>query len=391
MTALHLPLLRTARGRDTAPARDTAPGRDTAPAPSLAVQANALQSLCRQVMAFRLVMTGLGAPFSLGRTAAGGPTYLVSGALLATFMLSYVLFRDWERFGPLLLRHRWLLAVDMVLSGLLLIVATPTSPVALVALCTPLLAGLVYGWRGSAVYAAAQAVAVAALGGGFVLCLLCVVAGAAGSGLRELLLRFGTAVRSLAAAEAVRAERERMAREMHDSVAKTLHGLALAADALARTSDPAAIRRQAELVADAARRASAESRALLTELRVPGAALLPGLRALDAELRTTGTLPVLPPGVVHQLLAVAGEAVENARRHAGASRVEMSVCAGPSTLTVTVEDDGVGLPPVLPAGHYGLLGMRERAQAIGAAFELGPRTTGPGTRVRLTLPTGGRP
>lgn len=221
MTALHLPAMHGAEGRNAASA------------PSFTVQASALQALSRQVCAFRLVMIALGAPFALGRTAPGAPAYLVSGALLATFMLSYVLFRDWERFGPLLLRHRWLLAVDMVLSGLLLIVATPTSPVGLVALCTPLLAGLVYGWRGSAVYAAAQAVAVAALGGGFVLCLLCVVAGAAGSGLRELLLRFGAAVRSLAAAEAVRDERERMAREMHDSVAKTLHGLALAADALA--------------------------------------------------------------------------------------------------------------------------------------------------------------
>ncbi|MCZ9343229.1 histidine kinase, partial [Streptomyces sp. TRM76130] len=64
----------------------------------------------------------------------------------------------------------------------------------------------------------------------------------------------------------------RLARELHDSVAKTLHGVALAADGLAASAgadpmDPALVRRQAELVARSARRAAAESRALLTDLR----------------------------------------------------------------------------------------------------------------------------
>ncbi|MFI1148883.1 sensor histidine kinase [Streptomyces sp. NPDC020817] len=390
MAVLHIPLARrSVRGK-------------TAGEPSPALGTNALRALSRRVFAFRMVMIGLGAPLALGRTAAGGPTYLVGGAILLTFMLSYVLFRDWERFGPLLLRHRWLLAPDLACCGLLLVTARPESPLGFAVLCTPLLAGLVYGWRGSAVYAALAAVAVAALAGGLTLPALCLLAGAAGASLRDLLFRFGAASQALtetrarlAAAEAVRAERDHLAREMHDSVAKTLHGLALAADALARTTDPAALRRQASFLSGAARAAAAESRALLTDLRggtrAPGVSLSSELRRLvgaDAEFRTRGVLPVFPAAVAHHVLSITSEALENARRHAGASHVLVEAEVGADYLTLTVEDDGCGLPP--DARHrgdrFGLLGMTERAAAIGARLHIGPRRSGPGTVVRLDLP-----
>ncbi|MER7463816.1 histidine kinase [Streptomyces sp. NPDC097981] len=399
MAVLHIPLAAAVRERTAARAGE----------PSLSLQSNALQALCRQVFAFRMVMIALGAPLALGRTARGGPMYLVGGAILLTFMLSYVLFRDWERFGPLLLRHRWLLAPDMAFCALLLVTATPDSPLGFAVLCTPLLAGLVHGWRGSAVYAALEAVlvaAVAGVAGGMTLPALCLLAGAAGASLRDLLFRFGSASQALtetrarlAVAEAVRAERDHLAREMHDSVSKTLHGLALTADALARTTDPAALRRQADLLSGAARRAAAESRALLTDLRrdaeAPGVCLLGELRraaaVADAELRTPGALPfpLLPAPVAHHLLAVAAEALENARRHAGASRVTVTAAVDAADLTLRIEDDGCGLPPdaLRRTGHFGLLGMTERAAAIGARLHIGARPSGrPGTLVRLDLP-----
>ncbi|MFE6841427.1 sensor histidine kinase [Streptomyces sp. NPDC057686] len=397
MAVLHIPL-----GGLAGLAGSGARGRAQRTArPSFTLQANALQALCRRVFAFRMVVIGLGAPLALGRTARGGPVYLVGGAILLTFMLSYVLFRDWERFGPLLLRHRWLLAPDTAFCGLLLVTATPDSPVGFAVLCTPLLAGLVHGWRGSAVYAAlAAALVVAVGGGGLTLPVLCLLAGAAGASLRDLLFRFGSASQALtetrarlAAAEAVRAERDHLAREMHDSVSKTLHGLALAADALARTTDPAALRRQACFLSGAARAAAAESRALLADLRgdaegVPLAAELLGLVGTDAELRTAGVLPVAAPGVAHHVLSITAEALENARRHAGASHVVVSAAADASDLTLTVEDDGCGLPPdaLHRRGRYGLLGMTERAAAIGARLRIGARPSGPGTLVRLDLP-----
>ncbi|MEU8433407.1 histidine kinase [Streptomyces sp. NPDC029216] len=372
-----------------------------APAPPagspLRLRANALQALCRQVFALRLVMIPLGAPLALGRTAPGIPTCAVGGALLLTFMLSYVLYRDWERCGPLLLHHRWLLAADMALGTLLLITATPSSPLGLVALGTPLLAGLVYGWRGSAVYAALQTAVVAALGGGLVLSLLCVLSGAAGSSVRDFLIRLTEARAQLAVAEAVRAERDRLAREMHDSVAKTLHGLALTADALTLAEDPAVIRRQSALLASAARRAVTESRALLTDLREPPrtslAAELHRLAGPDATVHTPDPLPPLPAPVTHHLLSVASEALENARRHARASHVSLTATTTATALTLDISDDGRGLPPggASAPGRYGLRGMRERAGAIGAHLRIGPHPTGRGTQVHLTLPLEGGP
>ncbi|MET9695967.1 histidine kinase [Streptomyces sp. NPDC006529] len=387
------------------------PGGGPPPPVPLPLQVNALQALCRQVFAFRLVMIALGAPLALARTAPGLPLWLVSGALLSVFMFSYGLFRDWERFGPLLLRHPWLLAVDMTVSALLLITAGPESPVGFVAVCTPLLAGLVHGWRGSALYAAFQAVAVAALAhhlpAASALATLCLLAGAAGSGLRGLLLRVGEAGRALtetrarlAVAEAVRDERARLAREMHDSVAKTLHGLALAADALGRTTDPEAVRGQAALIAHAARRAAAESRELLCDLRAadtaPGVPLGRELAACAAEFEAVSVavapdlLPDCPARVRRHLLAITAEALENSRRHAGATRTTLTASVTGGLLTLAVRDDGRGpaadtTPAALrSAGHFGLLGMRERAAAIGADLVIA-RAAPAGTEVRVTL------
>ncbi|MFJ6936888.1 sensor histidine kinase [Streptomyces sp. NPDC101132] len=400
------------------------------PAPALSIQINALQAMCRQVFGFRLAMIALGTPFALGHTAPGLATWLVGGAVLVTFMGSYLLFRDWERFGPLLLKYRWVLAVDMFFSTLLLVTATPESPLGFVIVCTPLLAGLVYGWRGSAIYAALQACAVAGVYaadsdlnatavGAVMLPGLCLIAGAVGVALRNLLFRFGTASQALtetrarlAVTEAVGEERSRLAREMHDSVAKTLHGLALAADGLAASAgrmDPLTVKHQAELVARSARRAAAESRELLADLRRDGD-LDGGVQVGDeldarvrdfgartgipAEFRRLGSAPVpaVPHTVARELLTVASEALENAHRHARATHVVVEAGIVNSLLRISVLDDGTGLPPgttleeLRRSGHFGLVGMVERAASIGARIRIGRGRTASGTEVRLDLP-----
>lgn len=411
-----------------------AEGRDTAhPAgPAIDIQVNALQAMCRQVFGFRLAMIALATPTALVNANDGLPTRLVGAAVVVTFMTSYVLFRDWERFGPLLLRHPSLLAADTLFGALLLIAAGPGSTLAYVSVCTPLLAGLVYGWRGAAAFASLQALLLLLIHAAqrdpapgitesALLPGLCVIAGAVGSSLRNLMLRFGAATQALttvqarlAVTEAVSAERARLAREMHDSVAKTLHGVALAADGLTTSAnadrmDPALVRQQAALVARSARRAAAESRELLADLRREsdpgqGTDVLVELAArtrdfsartgLTAVYRPTGAhaVPPVPPAVARQLLTIASEAMENAHRHAHPTRVDVSAGVHGDLLRISVYDDGRGLPPgttleqLRRAGHFGLVGMVERAASVGARIRIGRGGHPQGTEVRLELP-----
>ncbi|MFC9851138.1 sensor histidine kinase [Streptomyces prasinus] len=482
------PVPRTAPADDGRPAGHRATRPPHPPAPDVGLQINALQALCRQVFGFRLAMIALAAPAALLNAGPGWGVRLVGIAVVVTFMGSYALVRDWERFGPLLLRHPGLLVVDTLFGSLLLVAAGPGSLLAHAGVCTPLLAGLVYGWRGAAVFASLQ---------GLVLLLvhatladahtpltetlflpgLCVIAGAVGSSLRNLMLRFGTATRALtavqarlAATEAVGEERARLAREMHDSVAKTLYGVALAADGLAGSAsaghvDVALVRQQAELVARSARRAAAESRALLTDLRgeqprntanartgagggadaatstgageaTSGGAgkeanreanreasrganrdanaeqvvdLLSELARCTRDFSTRTGLPTafgrtgdnaapphrpvaVPSPVARQVLTIVGEAMENAHRHAGPTRVAVGAGVHGGLLRIIVHDDGRGLPPgtdleqLRKDGHFGLIGMVERAAAIGARIRVGRGTRPRGTEVRLELP-----
>nr|WP_234432618.1 histidine kinase [Streptomyces sp. MUSC 125] len=413
--------------------------------PSEKIQVRALQALCRQVFGFRLAMIVLAAPAALLNAAPGLGARLVGAAVVITFMVSYVLFRDWERFGPLLLRHPTLLAADTLFGSLLLVSAGPDTTLAYVSVCTPLLAGLVYSWRGAACFASLQSLILllvhatlntdrhAPVAEALFLPGLCVVAGAMGSTLRDLMLRFGAATQALtttqarlAAAEAVSAERARLAREMHDSVAKTLYGVALAADGLASTvsmatPDPARLKEQAELVSRSARRAAAESRELLTDLRrerpetpeeeQPGTVESSEritvwreleLLARDVTARTgllvtchwscVPELPVLPAPLTHHLFSIVAEALENTHRHAFATHVEVRAAVDGDLLRLAIRDDGTGIPSgmtlerLCASGHFGLLGMVERAAQAGARIRIGQVRHQPGTEVRVELP-----
>nr|WP_328768981.1 histidine kinase [Streptomyces sp. NBC_00286] len=365
-------------------------------------------------------------------------------------MGSYAMLRDWDRFAPRLLAHPTLMAVDLIFGAILLLTASPASPLAYAAVCTPLLSGLLYGWRGSGIFTGLQLIVLLTVfrawehrpGTGASTLLIagfCIAAGIIGVTLRNLMFHFGTASQALAeansrlaVAEAVESERARLAREMHDSVAKTLHGLALAAEALAvsadRDTDPHALKDQAATVASAARRAAAESRDLLTDLRHHTALSTPptdlrteltarlddfasrtGIRATLAY-RAAPTL-VLPPGAPHHLLAILSEALENTHRHAtnatDATAVEVTLDVeadvdaetDASTLHLSVRDDGTGTSVSLDdvqhlakSGHFGLLGMLERATSIGAGIELRQGEHG-GTEVKVDLPlkTSGTP
>jgi signal transduction histidine kinase len=107
------------------------------------------------------------------------------------------------------------------------------------------------------------------------------------------------------------------------------------------------------------------------------------------SLETTGEPRPLPPATDLAAYRIVQESLTNVTRHAGASRVSVTIRHAPRDVEITVEDDGAGLVPgaTLRLGN-GLTGMRERAAAAGGELEAGPRPSG-GFRVWARLPSGG--
>src|SRR3954454_17287241 len=198
-------------------------------------------------------------------------------------------------------------------------------------------------------------------------------------------------------------ERNRVARELHDSVTQNLFGVVLAAEAASTLMDrdPATARVQLQRVQELARAGMEELRSLIFELR-PAALAAEGLAATlrkhvgvlrrvydqDIALHVAGT-PRLGGATDGDVLRIAQEAVNNALHHARASRIEVGLDARNGTLVLTVSDDGVGFDPADPAlraRRLGLTSMEERARALGGALSI-DSVPGSGTSVRLEVQT----
>jgi signal transduction histidine kinase len=194
-------------------------------------------------------------------------------------------------------------------------------------------------------------------------------------------------------------ERARLARELHDSVAKTLRGVSFAAVALPASlrTRPALAERLAGVVAQGADAAAREARDLIVGLRADDPSLpFPAAvtRISDEWSRASGT-PVRvradpgepPPGTRYELVRILHEALQNVARHSGATRVEVFWRSD----RLVVRDDGRGftvpadLAALRTAGHFGLLGMAERARTAGAEFAV-RSTPGDGTVVEVSVP-----
>lgn len=199
-------------------------------------------------------------------------------------------------------------------------------------------------------------------------------------------------------------ERERIARELHDTLLQSVQGLVLRFQSVANRMPPeGASRAQLE---DALKRADeviAEGRSRVQELRAADApGDLPELirqRAVEADFDPATAVRIvvegkqrpLHPLVSAELGRIAGEALLNAARHASADRVEVSLRYGSRELALEILDDGVGIAADFldrqgRPGHFGLIGMRERAERIGAAFSIESETDG-GSAVSVTLPS----
>lgn len=195
-------------------------------------------------------------------------------------------------------------------------------------------------------------------------------------------------------------ERERIARDLHDTLLQGSQGLILHLHAISQSAQtPEPVRGQLEAAMQLAERNLAEGRERVNALRdgaFAGRDLASALADVHAEyaghgtnpLRLTveGTAPPLQSDAAEEVFLIGREAIRNALRHADASAIEVELSYGARCFLLHVRDDGIGIAGEDAGhGHWGLQGMRERAQRLGAGLQLWTRP-GLGTEVALAVP-----
>jgi signal transduction histidine kinase len=198
------------------------------------------------------------------------------------------------------------------------------------------------------------------------------------------------------------AERTRVARELHDTLLQTVHGSKLVADrALRDTADRDRLVQTLQQLSEWLGQAAAEGRAALQSLRastIESNDLAGALRRALDECRNNSTADTpfsvlgrsreMHPAVRDEVYRIGYEAIRNACVHSGASRIEVAIEYG-RNLTLRISDNGAGIDGAVvetgKEGHFGLRGMRERAQRINATLTIASRPES-GTAITLTVP-----
>lgn len=198
------------------------------------------------------------------------------------------------------------------------------------------------------------------------------------------------------------AERRRLARELHDTVTQGLAGVIMqleAADGRLADHHPARAREIVQQAMVRARAAFTAARCAIEGLRDEAIAPADLVSAAQEEIARFGVATGIVceselaglaqlPGALHDpILRVIGEGLMNVARHAGPCHAWIRAARLDRGLEVEVRDDGVGFDPSTMAarGHYGLVGLRERARLVGSVLEV-TSTPGQGTALRLVLP-----
>jgi signal transduction histidine kinase len=216
-------------------------------------------------------------------------------------------------------------------------------------------------------------------------------------------------------------ERQRLARELHDSISQSLFSINLSARALrglVRDDPEQAVSGMSELE-HTAQAALAEMRALLAQLRAPQARILPDVKVASAhamedkydlvaglaryceqlklELGPDGRPPLLdidldaprglllPEQLFHQVTQIAREGIHNVSKHAGVRSAVCELHHEGGRLTLVIRDRGCGFDPGAPTAGYGLQGMRERVEALGGEMVVVSRP-GAGANLQVSIP-----
>jgi signal transduction histidine kinase len=197
-------------------------------------------------------------------------------------------------------------------------------------------------------------------------------------------------------------ERERLAADLHDTIEQSLTGIAMQLDASKRAPTPEHAGRNLALASQMLARSREDVRRSVWNLRARAlddqflreavrhivAATLDGT-AIELNVGGSGEEEVIPDFIAGNLLMVAKESITNALKHAAPTRVDINVDYTPATVTLTVSDNGCGFTPIKAQGphegHFGLTGMRERAERLSGRIELSS-VLGKGTCITLTVP-----
>ena len=197
------------------------------------------------------------------------------------------------------------------------------------------------------------------------------------------------------------AERTRIARDLHDTLLQSFHGLMLRLEAVDKLLPDGKAKEQLEKTMERADRAIAEGRSAVYELRSSATATNDLPEAVNAvgnelsrdsdaafDLVVEGPPGNLDPIVRDEIYRIAREALCNAFRHAHAHHIETEISFGERVFRLRIRDDGEGIPAEIlergQPGHYGLPGMRERARQVGAEMTIWSRA-GMGTEIELSL------
>jgi NarL family two-component system sensor histidine kinase YdfH len=199
-------------------------------------------------------------------------------------------------------------------------------------------------------------------------------------------------------------ERQRMARELHDTLSQGLAGLILQLEAVDAHLANNHQEKAQKIIANAmvqARATLADARRAIDDLRRPspddlGAALrqevsqFTGATGIPVEFHQAQT-PPLPESVKETVVRAVAEALTNIAQHARAKQVEIEDQVKEQQLWVTVKDDGVGFDPSsIPSGHYGLLGIQERVRLVNGSFEITSKAN-VGTTITIRIPLSPKP
>jgi signal transduction histidine kinase len=225
---------------------------------------------------------------------------------------------------------------------------------------------------------------------------------------QHLLDELAAAQAELAAAErraGILAERQRLAREIHDTLTQGFASISMLLDAALADLPPGGpVTGRVGQAMRTARENLTESRRLVETLRplqLDGAALPDAVRQLTTRMNdetsvtantvVTGEPLPLDPTIEGELLRVAQEALTNVRRHAAAQRADVTISYLADAIAIDVQDDGSGFDASASPAGFGLAAMRQRIEELGGTFHL-ESTPGDGTTVAATVPvsTGAR-